>query len=112
MVVFVLHRICLEEVSCCQVANWVHQKKGHLGCETKHLVIKHHTDAVQKSIEQARSVRVSFISTVAFASHTRQRGSPEVSLSLCSHSSRVATLCDDEVHGAYWIIKRGLTQSY
>ena len=35
VVVFVLHRICLEEVSCCQVANWVHQKKGHLGCETK-----------------------------------------------------------------------------
>ena len=35
VVVFVLHQICLEEVSCCQVANWVHQKKGHLGCETK-----------------------------------------------------------------------------
>ena len=35
VVVLILHRICLEEVSCCQVANWVHQKKGHLGCETR-----------------------------------------------------------------------------
>ena len=80
--------------------------------ETKHLVIKHHIYAVQQSIEQARSVRVSFIITEVFASHTRQRGSPEVSLSLCSHSSRIATLCDDEVHGASSIIKHGLTQSY
>ena len=37
------------------------------------MVIKHYIDAVQQSIEQARSVRVSFISTVAFASHTRQQ---------------------------------------
>ena len=80
--------------------------------ETKHLVTKHHIDAVQQSIEQARSVRVSFIITEVFASHPRQRGSPEVSLSLYSHSSRIATLCDDEVPGASSIIKRGLTKSY
>ena len=73
VVVLILHRICLEEVSCCQVANWVHQKKGHLGCETKWdkaFGHKTHIDAVQQSIEQARSVRVSFIIT-EYLRHTR-----------------------------------------
>ena len=48
-------------------------------------------------------MRVSFRITVVFAPHTRLRGSPKVSLPLCSHSSRVATLLDDQVHGTYSI---------